>query len=83
MGGGEFSLLDSRGRYEIADAQVESASGTWGPLLRLSESPVFLGDSDFVFRLQGDTLLLLTVIDDFTDYVFVRGQPQGGGQRAP
>jgi hypothetical protein len=76
---GEFSLLDQRGttegRYEIVEAEVESASGTRGQLLRFSQVPEFLGDSEFVFNLKADSLFLLTTIDDFTDYAFVRPDP--------
>lgn len=81
---GEFRLIDHHGTtvegaYEITDAQVESASGTFGPLLRLSEAPEFLGDADFVLSLKADTLFLLTTLDDFTDYAFVRRESRGGG----
>jgi hypothetical protein len=73
----------TEGDYDIRGTVVESASGTRGPLLRLSGTPQFLappllGDPEFVLSLQADTLFLLTTIDDFTDYVFIRDSAEGG-----
>jgi hypothetical protein len=68
----------TEGDYDIRGTEVESASGTRGPLLRLSGTPQFLGDPEFVLSLQADTLFLLTTLDDFTDYVFIRDSVDGG-----
>jgi hypothetical protein len=75
----EFSIFDGdsvvgRGTFLVQGTDVAARSKERGPLLVLSDSPPLLLDTDWVVHLSGDTLTLMTVVDDDFDHVFVRGR---------
>jgi len=74
---GSFTAMMSNdavaeGTYTVSGEAVAARSGTEGSTLIFSSAPPTLNASEWVIRSRGDTLWLLTLMEDGFDHAFVR-----------
>ena len=74
---GDFRLVESNGSvtegtYVLLDEGTAARGNRTGPLLSLSAQPPLLMETEWIIEIRGDTLTLMSLVDDDFDHTFLK-----------